>query len=141
MLSNIQNTSYYFDFRDALRILKENPNFVLSNSQYEDIVYFVCEEMRLDINKTLEVIQTWGYDKNNLSSNFHALSELELDKIRDAITELCVRLWRDFNNKNMFDPLNNDNLTFPFILEGMIGSNLIFMKDNVISSNEINPFG
>lgn len=97
--------------------------------------------MNIDVFCTLEEVKNWGYDKNKLSSNFFMLNDDKLSVIREAMIQLTIGLWNEFNKKKMFDVLANPDLSFPCVLEGVVASNLIFMKDNIISSNEINVYG
>ena len=99
------------------------------------------EEMTLDFNKMTEAISLWGTDPDRLSTNFYSLDISRLDGIRTAIFDVATQLWLQFKDRNMFDFNNIDNLSFPFVMTDILGTNLVLMKDNVISSNEVKIYG
>ena len=99
------------------------------------------EEMALDFNRTINAISVWGFDTERLSTNFYSLDPTKMEKIREAMFSVANQLWLEFKNRNMFDYNNHDNLTFPFVMAEIVGSNLMLMKDNVLSSNEVKIYG
>ena len=137
----LQSQSYLFDFRDILGILRTDPALGLNEGQYEDLAHFIIEEMALDFNRTIKAISVWGFDTERLSTNFYSLDPTKMEKIREAMFSVANQLWLEFKNRNMFDYNNHDNLTFPFVMTEIVGSNLMLMKDNVLSSNEVKIYG
>jgi len=97
--------------------------------------------MQLEIRETLACITSWGIDREKLSPNFLAKSEHELEEIRKGMFEITILLWNRFNRKNMFDINNKGESTFPFVLKDVFCNNLILIKDNYLSSNEVNING
>ncbi len=97
--------------------------------------------MELEVTNTLNKILVVFGDKTKLPSSFIGSDEEFLEKVTEAAIELSLSLWRIFKNMNMFDVYGTGDLTFPFVLNGVIGSNLFLIKDNVISSNEVNYYG
>ncbi len=113
----------------------------MTNEQYEDLVYFLIDEMTLDLSSVINAVTIWGFDQSRLSANFFMLDHTRLEQIRHALFDVANRLWLNFKNLNMFDFNNGPETSFPFVLSGINGTNLMFLKDNVISSNEVNIYG
>lgn len=137
----LQAQSYLFDFRDTLGILRANPALGLTEGQYEDLAYFIIEEMSLDFNAVLQAISLWGLDESRMSTNFFRLDQFKLEEIRQAMVQVATELWMEFKRRNMFDFQNHDNLSFPFVMTAVVGSNVMLEKDNVLSSNEVDIYG
>lgn len=97
--------------------------------------------MCLDFNATTNAISLWGSDHERLSTNFYSLDQGKMDLIREAMFSVATQLWLEFKNRNMFDFNNVSNLSFPFVMTDIVGTNLMLMKDNVLSSNEVNIHG
>lgn len=97
--------------------------------------------MDLNISSSLEQVLLWATDKKNMPSNYDMLSDNIIDNIRNAMYEVVTLLWTRFHRKNMFDTNNVGTTSFPFVLADVISTNLVLFKDNVISSNEVNPYG
>ena len=101
--------------------------------------------MTLDAGRLMEAIQLWGTDHNRMSTNFFSLPKESLESIREAMWQVAMALWQRFKTLNMFDFNNIDavetNSSFPFVLSAIVGSNLVFLKDNIISSNEVKLHG
>lgn len=104
-------------------------------------MYFIVDEMSLNFNETIAAIEAWGIAQDKLSANFFTLDMKKMDLIRQRLFEVASQLWLHFKNKNMFDFNNVGNLSFPFVLKDIAGTNLMLIKDNVISSNEVNIYG
>jgi hypothetical protein len=141
MVSGLQESTLLLDLRDTLTVLTKNPKFILNNGQYEDVLFCITEVMELEISNTLEKIQVMFGDRTKLPNSFIGSSEDFLELVYEAAVELALALWRIFKNMNMFDIYGSGDLTFPFVLTGVIGSNLVLIKDNIISSNEVNVHG
>lgn len=141
MDTGLENCTYLFDFRDILGLLKENPNFTLTIAQLEDLVNFVVENIEIDVGVILQKISCWGESNDNMSINFHSWSPEQKALVRTALFEFAIQLWNAFNKKMMFDVFNSGTTSFPFVLTGIVGTNLILLKDNTISCNEVNIFG
>jgi hypothetical protein len=141
MVSGLQESTLLLDLRDTLTVLTKNPKFILNNGQYEDVLFCITEVMELEISNTLEKIQVMFGDRTKLPNSFIGSSEDFLELVYEAAVELTLALWRIFKNMNMFDIYGSGDLTFPFVLTGVIGSNLVLIKDNIISSNEVNVHG
>lgn len=114
---------------------------MLTNGQYEDLVYFIVENMAYNLLSALEKVALWAEDKDQMSGVFAMFDKGTLEVVRNAALELTTQLWIVFQQKNMFDILGHENLSFPYVLTGIVGPNLILEKDNVISSTEINLYG
>jgi len=137
----LQESTFLLDLRDTLAVLTKNPKFVLNLGQYEDVLFCITEVMELEISNTLDKIAVMFGDKTKLPNSFIGSNEDFLERVYEAAVELALALWRIFKNMNMFDVYGSGDLTFPFVLTGVIGSNLILIKDNTISSNEVNVYG
>ena len=137
----LQESNLLLDLRDTLTVLTQNPKFLLNTGQYEDVLFCIIEVMELEVTNTLNKILVVFGDKTKLPSSFIGSDEEFLEKVTEAAIELSLSLWRIFKNMNMFDVYGTGDLTFPFVLNGVIGSNLFLIKDNVISSNEVNYYG
>lgn len=97
--------------------------------------------MELEISNTLDKLLVMFGDRTKLPNSFIGSNDEFLERVTEAAVELALSLWRIFKNMNMFDVYGSGDLTFPFVLNGVIGSNLYLIKDNVISSNEVNYYG
>ena len=137
----LQESTFLLDLRDTLAVLTKNPKFVLNLGQYEDVLFCITEVMELEISNTLDKIAVMFGDKTKLPNSFIGSNEDFLERVYEVAVELALALWRIFKNMNMFDVYGSGDLTFPFVLTGFIGSNLILIKDNTISSNEVNVYG
>lgn len=135
-----QQTQYIFDIRDTLRILRENTYIDLDNCHIEDILYFIHENLELNIGNTLEVMSSWGIDENITSSNFSRFNEASRAVIRELIGMVTCELWLKYKSMNMFDINNTGFSSFPFILKGILGTSIILLKDDVISTNIVNVY-
>lgn len=96
--------------------------------------------MELEITSSLEGIEKAFGDRSSLPTSFIGSSDQLLEDVCSVALELTVVLWKMFKSMNMFDIYATGNLTFPIVLSGVVGTNLILVKDNTISSNEINIF-
>ncbi len=105
------------------------------------MINFLLAEMDLNLNNTLEKILVWGTDRFFIPANFQMMQADQLESIRNAMYESATLLWLKFKNKGMFDINNHGNTSFPFVAEDVVGSNIVLLKDNVISSNEVNQYG
>ncbi len=97
--------------------------------------------MSLDYTGMQESIACWGYDRNKISANFFSCNEDMLATLRLKMFDVATQMWLRFKEYNMFDVQNNIKLSFPFVLTGIVGTNLMFLKDNVLSSNEVTNYG
>lgn len=141
MYTGLNESTFIFDFGDPVRVLKENPNFILNNSQYEDVLFCIIEFIELEVMISIDKLTEAFSKRDLLPVSFLMCSDEMLEKVLEAAIELLINLWRIFKNMNMFDIYASGNLTFPFVLTGVVGPNLILIKDNTISSNEVNIYG
>ena len=141
MDQRLQETNLLLDLRDTLTVLTQNPEFVLSMGQYEDVLFCILDVMELEVDNTVDKLWSVFGDRNKLPTSFTSSSDDFLESVTRATVETALALWRIFKNMNMFDVYGTGDLTFPFVLNGVIGSNLFLIKDNVISSNEVNYYG
>lgn len=138
---DIINDTILYDFTTPLSLLKTNPNFVLTQSQFEDIVYYIFENMQIDFNEVVKAIVQWQEDPFKKSSNFDSVSKETLESIRMVIFDVAFDLYLKVKNLNFFDFNNVGTSSFPIVLNGIVDYNVVLIKDNVISSNVINIFG
>ena len=68
-------------------------------------------------------------------------SEDFLDQVLLAAVGVAITMWTMFKSMNMFDPNGIESLSFPFALTDVVGPNLVLIKDNIISTNEVNLYG
>ncbi len=135
------NNTIFYDFTTPLSLLKECPKFVLTQSQFEDIVYYIFENMQIDLTQVIKSIVEWQEDALLKSSNFDSVSKETIEDIRIVMFDVAIDLYYKFLNMDFFDRYNVGSSSFPIVLNGIVGYNVVLIKDNVISSNVINVYG
>ena len=135
------NNTIFYDFTTPLSLLNECPKFVLTQSQFEDIVYYIFENMQIDLTQVIKSTVEWQEDDLLKSSNFDSVSKETIEDIKIVMFDVAIDLYYKFLNMDFFDRYNVGASSFPIVLNGIVGYNVVLIKDNVISSNVINVYG
>src|SRR5574343_427066 len=138
---DIINDTILYDFTDPLQLLRTSHEFVLNQSQFEDIVYYIFENMQYDLTEVIAAVVVWQQDQSKKSSNFDNVDIFTIEKIQSVMMGVVIDLHRQLKNMNFFDFNNTGTNSFPVVLNGIVGYNVVLIKDNIISSNQIDLFG
>lgn len=97
--------------------------------------------MQIDLTQVIKSTVEWQEDDLLKSSNFDSVSKETIEDIKIVMFDVAIDLYYKFLNMDFFDRYNVGASSFPIVLNGIVGYNVVLIKDNVISSNVINVYG
>lgn len=97
--------------------------------------------MQIDLTQVIKATVEWQEDELLKSSNFDSVSKETIEDIKIVMFDVAIDLYYKFLNMDFFDRYNVGTSSFPIVLNGIVGYNVVLIKDNVISSNVVNVYG